>query len=70
MDTRSFLLSRPVRVSIDVVFLAMAGIWAYQDARSDDRSGMILWGAFTVFWVVMLVLDAVRTPRGARALEA
>ncbi len=68
MDTRSFLLSRPVRLTVDVLFLVMAGVWAFQDGRSDDRFGLFFWGTLAVFWVVMFALDAVRTPRGA-ALE-
>ncbi len=71
MDTRSFLLSRPVRLTVDALFLVMAGIWAFQDSRDGDRFGMFFWGALVVFWVVMFALDTVRTPRGARtALDA
>jgi len=66
MDTRSFLLSRPVRIAIDVLFLVMAGVYVVQDRDRGDRFGTWFWGAFVVFWLVMLVIDAVRTPRGAR----
>jgi hypothetical protein len=67
MDTRSFLLSRPVRIAIDVLFLVMSGVYLVQDRDHSDRVGMWFWGVFVAFWLVMLVLDAVRTPRGARA---
>lgn len=66
MDTRSFLLSRPVRLSIDALFLVMAGIYLVQDSDGSDRGGMVFWGVLAVFWLVMLVLDVVRTPRGLR----
>ena len=66
MDTRSFLLSRPVRIGIDLLFLFMSGVYVWQDADTDDRFGTIFWGVFVAFWLVMLVIDAIRTPRGAR----
>lgn len=66
MDTRSFLLSRPVRLSVDVLFLVMAGIYLVQDTDGSDRSGMIFWGVLVVFWLIMFALDVVRTPRGLR----
>lgn len=52
--------NRTTRLIIDVVFLALSLTFIWQDARSDDRLGLVFWGVSLVVWVVAIASDARR----------
>lgn len=52
--------NRNIRLIIDVVFLALSLTFIWQDARSDDRWGLVFWGVSLVVWVVAIASDARR----------
>ena len=62
-QSASVLTSRPVRITIDVLFLVLAGYLLISDYDHHHWFGVVLWSVLTVFWIAMIPLDLMRTRR-------